>query len=131
MRDWIYVGDHCRALRHVLAAGRIGATYLIGARNCVTNLDLLDRLCGLLDELNPRRNGASHRQLIDFVEDRSGHDRRYALDTARINGELNWYPQETFDTGLRKTVQWYIDHREWCRRVTEGIYARERLGRSL
>jgi dTDP-glucose 4,6-dehydratase len=129
MRDWIHVEDHCRALRRVLAAGRIGATYLIGANTCLTNLDLLDKLCRILDELHPRRDGSGHSDLIGFVEDRSGHDRRYALDTRRIDQELEWHPQETIDAGLRKTVQWYLENREWCRRVTDGVYARERLGR--
>jgi len=131
MRDWVHVEDHCRALRRVLAAGRIGETYLIGANNCLTNLELLDKLCNLLDELHPRKSGASYRDLIRFVDDRSGHDRRYALDTRKINEELDWRPREMIDAGLRKTVAWYIDNRDWCRRVTEGVYARERLGRRV
>jgi len=130
MRDWIHVDDHCRALRRVLSAGRIGATYLIGANSCLSNLELLDKLCEVLDELQPRRTGR-HRDSIRFVEDRVGHDRRYALDTSRINQELNWRPSESIDAGLRKTVQWYVDNGDWCRRVTTGVYARERLGQRL
>lgn len=130
-REWIYVEDHCLALRRVLAAGAIGETYLIGADACLTNLQLIDKLCGLLDELHPRRSGGSHRNLVSFVDDRRGHDRRYALDTSKIRHALGWSPRETFDIGLRKTVQWYIENRDWCRRVTEGFYGGERLGRRL
>ena len=129
MRDWIYVEDHCLALCQVLAAGEVGETYLIGADNCLSNLQLLDRLCRLLDELHPRGNGASHRDLMTFVEDRSGHDKRYALDARKIRRELGWRPHETVDEGLRKTVIWYMANREWCHRVTEGFYGRERLGK--
>jgi dTDP-glucose 4,6-dehydratase len=131
MRDWIYVEDHCCALRRVLEAGEIGETYLIGADTCVSNLQLLDKLCGLLDELHPRHSGSNHRDLITFVDDRSGHDRRYALDARKIRDGLDWYPRETIDEGLRKTVKWYAANREWCRRVTEGFYGRERLGKRL
>jgi dTDP-glucose 4,6-dehydratase len=131
MRDWIYVEDHCQALRRVLAAGEIGETYLIGADTCLSNLELLDKLCQLLDELHPRRSGGSHRDLITFVHDRSGHDRRYALDTRKIRRELDWRPSEAIDAGLRKTVVWFMANREWCRRVTEGFYGRERLGNRL
>ena len=129
MRDWIYVEDHCLALRQVLEAGEIGETYLIGADTCLSNLELLEKLCGLLDELHPRGSGASHRDLITFVDDRSGHDRRYALDTQKIRCELEWRPRETIEGGLRKSVMWYMANQEWCRRVTEGFYRRERLGK--
>lgn len=129
MRDWIYVEDHCLALRQVLEAGEIGETYLIGADTCLSNLELLEKLCRLLDELHPRGSGASHRDLITFVDDRSGHDRRYALDTQKIRCELEWRPRETIEGGLRKSVMWYMANQEWCRRVTEGFYRRERLGK--
>jgi dTDP-glucose 4,6-dehydratase len=131
MRDWIYVEDHCHALREVLAAGKVGETYLIGANTCLSNLQLLDELCRLLDEFHPLRNGATHRDLITFVDDRSGHDRRYALDARKIRLELKWRPSETIHEGLRKTVLWYMANRDWCRRVTEGFYGRERLGKRL
>ena len=127
-RDWIHVEDHCRALRRVLDAGTVGETYLIGAECELTNLDLVQRLCRLLDELQPRRAGKSYQDLISFVEDRPGHDRRYALDPARLRRELGWTPRESADSGLRITVQWYLANRDWCRRVMQGRYGGERLG---
>jgi dTDP-glucose 4,6-dehydratase len=129
MRDWIYVEDHCAALRQVLASGATGETYLIGADACLSNLQILENLCELLDELHPRQSGRSHLELVNFVDDRSGHDRRYALDTRKIRTELNWRRQQGFDEGLRKTVKWYMQNLDWCRRVTEGVYSRERLGK--
>jgi len=128
VRDWIYVEDHCRALRRVFDAGAVGETYLIGAECELTNLDLVQRLCRLLDELQPRHAGKRYQDLIDYVEDRPGHDRRYSLDPAKLRHELGWTPRESADSGLRITVQWYLANRDWCRRVMQGRYAGERLG---
>ena len=128
IRDWLYVEDHCRALRMVLEKGRPGEVYNIGGNNEKTNLQVVHTLCDLLDELCPRQDGKSYREQIVFVEDRPGHDWRYAIDASKIKGELGWIPEETFDSGLRKTVQWYLSNGEWCRRVRDGSYRGERLG---
>lgn len=122
VRDWLYVGDHCRAIRRVLEAGRLGETYNIGGWNEKTNLEVVEALCALLDELQPRSDGESYRSQITFVKDRPGHDRRYAIDAGKIERELGWRPAETFATGLRKTVKWYLDHAEWVADVTSGAY---------
>lgn len=128
VRDWLYVEDHCRAIRQVLVSGRTGNSYNIGANNERTNLQLVVQLCTLLDEFRPRANGASYSELINFVQDRPGHDRRYAIDPSKIRNELGWAPQETFESGLCKTVQWYLTNLSWCRRVMDGGYQGERLG---
>jgi dTDP-glucose 4,6-dehydratase len=120
VRDWLYVGDHCAALRRVLAAGRLGETYNIGGWNEKANLDVVNTLCDLLDELKPAAQ--SYKVQIKFVTDRPGHDRRYAIDARKIERELGWRPQETFETGLRKTAQWYLDHQDWVRKVQSGEY---------
>jgi dTDP-glucose 4,6-dehydratase len=122
VRDWLYVGDHCSALRAVLERGEIGETYNIGGRNEQANLDTVELLCGLLDELLPNAPHAPHRNLISFVTDRPGHDRRYAINAAKIERQLGWRPAETFATGLRRTVQWYLAHQEWVGEVTSGAY---------
>jgi len=122
IRDWLYVGDHCSALRHVLAAGRIGEVYNIGGWNELANLDLVETLCALLDELHPQSPVKPHADLIHFVQDRPGHDRRYAINAEKMQAELNWRPAETFETGLRKTVAWYLDHAAWIEEVTSGQY---------
>jgi len=122
VRDWLYVLDHCRAIDRVLAAGTPGQTYNIGGHNEVKNLDVVHTLCNLLDELRPRADGRSYREQITFVADRPGHDRRYAIDAGKIERELGWTPQETFASGLRQTVQWYMDHAEWVLHVTSGAY---------
>jgi dTDP-glucose 4,6-dehydratase len=116
VRDWLYVVDHCVALRLVLEHGRVGDSYNIGGHSERTNLDVVKAVCGLLDESHPRRKG-SYTDLIAFVNDRPGHDWRYAMDTAKIAAELGWKPKETFDTGLQKTVQWYLENRAWTDEV--------------
>ncbi|WP_020564239.1 dTDP-glucose 4,6-dehydratase [Methylosarcina fibrata] len=122
IRDWLYVKDHCSALRAVLAAGQSGETYNIGGWNEKANLDVVHTLCALLDELRPRADGQSYRRQITFVKDRPGHDRRYAIDASKLARELGWKPAETFESGLRKTVQWYLDHPDWVAHVTSGAY---------
>lgn len=121
IRDWLYVKDHCSALRRVLEAGRVGEIYNIGGWNEKPNLDIVQTICHLLDELRPLKGGA-HGDLIQFVTDRPGHDRRYAIDARKIERELHWKPAETFETGIRKTVQWYLDHPAWVERVQSGAY---------
>jgi dTDP-glucose 4,6-dehydratase len=122
IRDWLYVGDHCSAIRRVLQAGRLGETYNVGGCNEKPNLEIVHTVCGLLDELRPRQGGGSYREQISFVKDRPGHDRRYAIDARKIERELGWKPAETFETGIRKTVQWYLAHGEWVQRVQSGAY---------
>jgi len=128
VRDWLYVEDHARALYRVITRGRIGETYNIGGHNEKRNIDVVHALCRLLDEFIPDSPFRPHASLVAHVEDRPGHDRRYAIDAAKIKDELGWEPEETFETGIRKTVQWYLDNPDWCRRVQNGSYQRERLG---
>ena len=128
VRDWLYVEDHARALLRVVTAGRVGETYNIGGHNEQKNLHVVESICALLDELAPRQAGGSYREQIAFVADRPGHDQRYAIDASKIERELGWRPEETFASGLRKTVHWYLDNLDWCRRVQDGSYQRERLG---
>ncbi len=122
IRDWLYVLDHCEAIRTVIEHGQLGETYNIGGKNEKSNLEVVYNVCDLLDEMYPRKNGGSYRQQIVFVKDRPGHDLRYAIDSTKIQTLLGWKPQETFETGLRKTVQWYLLNREWCQRATDGSY---------
>ncbi|BCA66202.1 dTDP-glucose 4,6-dehydratase [Fluviibacter phosphoraccumulans] len=122
IRDWLYVKDHCSAIRRVLEAGRLGETYNVGGWNEKANLDVVNTLCAILDELQPRADGQSYATQITFVQDRPGHDRRYAIDACKLEKELGWKPQETFETGIRKTVQWYLDNQEWVNHVASGEY---------
>jgi len=128
VRDWLYVEDHCRAILTVLAKGLPGEKYNIGGHNEKTNMSIVHTLCDVLDEKSPRTDGKSYREQITFVKDRPGHDLRYAIDASKIKKELGWVPVETFETGIVKTVDWYLQHAEWCKRVTDGSYRRERLG---
>ncbi len=122
VRDWLYVVDHCRAIAEVLKKGKIGETYNVGGVNQRSNREVVNTVCALLDELVPDSPHKPHAQLITSVKDRPGHDRRYAIDATKIEREIGWKPQETFETGLRKTVQWYLDNREWVEGVTSGSY---------
>jgi dTDP-glucose 4,6-dehydratase len=122
VRDWLYVADHCRALRTVLERGRVGETYNVGGGNQRSNLEVVTTLCSLLDELVPQSKFAPHKQLVKFVTDRPGHDRRYAIDARKLEGELGWHAQESFETGLRKTVEWYLANAAWVEGVTSGAY---------
>ncbi len=122
VRDWLYVEDHCRAIRTVLHRGHAGDTYNVGGRIEKMNLEIVGTICDLLDELRPKDAAVPHSRLITFVKDRPGHDRRYAMDTSKIERELNWRPQETFESGIGKTVRWYLEHEDWVRDVTSGSY---------
>lgn len=131
IRDWLYVEDHARALYQVATQGVVGETYNIGGWNEKQNREVVKTICQILDELKPQLNGQSYESLITFVKDRPGHDLRYAIDASKIERELGWKPQESFETGIRKTVQWYLDNLQWCRRVQDGSYQRERLGEAV
>ena len=122
VRDWLYVEDHCKALMRVLQDGRLGETYNVGGWNEKPNIEVVRTLCSLLDELQPRADGQSYATQMTFVKDRLGHDRRYAIDARKLERELGWRPEETFESGLRKTVQWYLGHGDWVEEVTSGSY---------
>jgi len=122
VRDWLYVGDHCTAIRRVLEAGVPGEVYNVGGASEMANIDVVHTLCGILDELHPRADGRSYREQITFVKDRPGHDRRYAIDATKIATTLGWRPVETFASGIRRTVRWYLDHQDWVADVTSGSY---------
>jgi dTDP-glucose 4,6-dehydratase len=121
-RDWLYVGDHCAAIRRVLEAGQVGEVYNVGGWNEKANLEVVTTLCDMLDALSPRPDARSYRDQITFVADRPGHDRRYAIDAGKIERALGWKPLETFESGMRKTVRWYLDHQDWVKDVTSGAY---------
>lgn len=128
IRDWLFVEDHARALYKVVTEGVVGETYNIGGHNEKQNIEVVKTICKILDELKPQANGQAYESLITFVKDRPGHDLRYAIDATKIQNELGWTPTETFETGIRKTVQWYLNNLDWCHRVQDGSYQRERLG---
>lgn len=128
VRDWLFVEDHARALYKVVREGVVGETYNIGGHNEKQNIEVVRAICKLLDELHPQSPVVPHEQLITFVKDRPGHDRRYAIDASKIKQELGWVPEESFETGLRKTVQWYLDNEQWWQRVLSGDYRLQRLG---
>ena len=128
VRDWLYVDDHADALIAVMARGLVGDTYAISGRTERRNIDVVESICNLLDEIRPRASGARYRELIRFVADRPGHDLRYAIDATKIERELSWRPSESFESGLRKTVEWYLDNTAWLERVRNGSYRGERLG---
>jgi len=129
IRDWLYVEDHAAAIWLVLRKGRVGETYNVGGLNERANLEVVRRICALLDQKAPRKDGQSYATQITFVADRPGHDRRYAINCDKLQRELGWKPQETFETGLSRTVDWYLTHRDWCNDITSKRYARERLGK--
>ncbi len=123
IRDWLYVKDHCSAIRRVLQDGRLGETYNVGGWNeKKANLDVVNTICSILDQIKPRADGAAYASQITYVQDRPGHDRRYAIDARKLERELGWKPAETFETGIRKTVQWYLDHQDWVNNVSSGAY---------
>jgi dTDP-glucose 4,6-dehydratase len=128
VRDWLYVEDHCKAIVLVLAKGTPGETYNVGGNAERDNLWLVNQLCAILDELLPASPHCPHQQLIQFVKDRPGHDRRYAIDFSKLQQQLGWQPQEDINSGLRRTVQWYIDNQAWCDTVTADNYQQQRLG---
>lgn len=128
IRDWLYVDDHVEALRLVLEKGQVGESYNIGGFNEHANLDVVNKLCEILDELLPDSQHKPHKDLVEFVTDRPGHDQRYAIDASKIQQELGWKPRETFESGLRKTVEWYLKHREWNQHILDGSYQQQRLG---
>ena len=128
VRDWLYVDDHARALVAVLERGQVGETYNIGGNSERMNIDVVRAICGLMDELSPNSTNRPHEKLITFVTDRPGHDHRYAIDASKIRRDLGWTPEESFDSGLKKTVHWYLSNDEWCRRAVSDRYAGERLG---
>ena len=128
IRDWLYVDDHAIALRLVLKTGKLGETYNIGGHNEKTNLEVVKTICAILDNLVPRSDNEPYENLITYVKDRPGHDVRYAIDADKIAKDLGWLPQETFESGIAKTIKWYLDNSEWCKHVQDGSYMRERLG---
>jgi dTDP-glucose 4,6-dehydratase len=128
VRDWLFVGDHCDAIHTVLAKGEIGETYNIGGNNEIKNIDVVTIICSFLDEISPRKNGSSYSDLITFVKDRPGHDFRYAIDAGKIQNDLGWSPNESFETGIRKTIHWYLDNQNWWKAIQDNNYRQERLG---
>lgn len=128
IRDWLYVDDHVRALTAVFERGAVGESYMVGGRSERTNLEVVERICDTLDSISPRADGISYRNQISYVEDRAGHDFRYAIDASKLERELGWKPQESFDTGIERTIRWYIDNQPWWQAILDGTYSGERLG---
>ena len=128
VRDWLYVLDHCDAIYTVLEKGEIGQTYNVGGNNEIKNIDVVETICNILDKLIPKDNSESYKKLINFVEDRPGHDFRYAIDANKINSKLGWFPKESFESGIEKTIQWYINNVDWWNSILDNTYRQERLG---
>jgi len=128
VRDWLYVKDHCDAVYTILQHGRIGETYNVGGNTEICNIDIVKTICAILDEMRPSPDGKSYGYLISFVKDRPGHDFRYAIDASKIKTELGWTPKETFESGIRKTIEWYLDNEDWWRKIQDKTYNQERLG---
>ncbi len=128
IRDWLFVGDHCSAIRRVLDSGRVGETYNIGGNAERENITVVKKICQMLDALQPLADGRARESLITYVKDRPGHDRRYAIDSSKLQNELGWRPLQTFETGIKQTVEWYLSHQPWTQRVLDGSYRMERLG---
>ena len=128
IRDWLYVEDHCKAINLILQEGAIGDTYNIGGNNEISNLNIVESICTILDKLKPTNSGKSYNQMISFVKDRPGHDFRYAINTTKIKKDLNWEPKETFDSGLTKTIKWYLENENWWKKIQKNIYKQERIG---
>ena len=128
VRDWLYVRDHCEAIHTVLTSGTVGETYNIGGNNEIRNIDVVTTICDLLNEISPSENGSSYADLITYVKDRPGHDFRYAIDAGKIQNNLGWSPKESFETGIRKTIHWYLDNQDWWRAIQDNTYRQERLG---
>ena len=128
VRDWLYVLDHCDAIYTVLERGEIGQTYNVGGNNEIKNIDVIETICDILDHLIPKGNSESYKKLIHFVQDRPGHDFRYAIDASKLNSKLGWSPKESFESGLKKTIQWYINNKNWWTAILDNTYRQERLG---
>ncbi|MBU28453.1 MAG: dTDP-glucose 4,6-dehydratase [Flavobacteriales bacterium] len=131
IRDWLFVEDHCRAILDVLNHGNLGEKYNIGGNNEIKNIDIVMKICSFLDKAKPRNNGSSYKDLISFVDDRPGHDLRYAIDSTKIQNQLNWEPLETFESGIAKTIEWYLDNENWWRNIQQKKYNQERLGLNI
>ena len=128
IRDWLFVDDHCDAIYNLIQNGKVGETYNVGGNNEISNIDIVTKICSILDKLNPRQNGESYSKLIKYVEDRPGHDFRYAIDASKIKNSVGWTPKETFNSGIQKTIKWYLDNEKWWRRIQKSNYNQERLG---
>jgi len=128
VRDWLYVTDHCEAISCVIVHGKVGETYNIGGHNEIRNIDIVNSICELLDEMQSSSKLKSYKELITYVQDRPGHDLRYAIDADKIKCNLDWLPKENFQTGIRKTIRWYLDHQDWWQNIQSNKYQQERLG---
>lgn len=128
IRDWLYVEDHCDAIHTIIEEGVIGETYNVGGNNEIKNIEIVKTICGILDEVSPAKNGKSYKELITFVTDRPGHDFRYAIDSSKLKNELSWSPKETFESGIRKTIDWYFENQVWWKQIQNNTYQQERLG---
>ena len=128
VRDWLFVEDHCNAIYSVLSSGKLGETYNIGGNNEIQNIDIVKIICEKMDEYSPRKQGGNYEELITYVTDRPGHDFRYAIDASKISNELGWQPKENFETGIEKTIRWYLENREWWQAIQDNTYQQERLG---